>query len=179
MPNEEMPMSQIRRVVTGLDAGDKAAAVLDSVLPLKPGRSANPAAVLWITDSNPAGYSSQDTARPIGIPPPDNGSIFRVVEFLPTTDAEIAKIDRTHMTSVIGDKTPARGLPPKHPLVHRTRSVDYAIIVSGEIDMLLDDDTIHLKAGDVVVQQATNHAWINRSDRPCRIAFVLMDAKEP
>jgi uncharacterized cupin superfamily protein len=51
--------------------------------------------------------------------------------------------------------------------------------VSGEIDMLLDDETIHLKAGDVVVQQATNHAWINRGDKPCRIVFVLMDAKEP
>ena len=99
-------MSEIRRVVTGLDAGDKAVAVLDSTLPLNPGRSANPAAVLWITDTNPAGYSSADTAKPIGIPPPDNGSIFRVVEFLPTTDAEIAKIDHTHMTSVIGDKTP-------------------------------------------------------------------------
>ena len=102
-------MSEIRRVVTALDAGDKAVAVLDSALPLKPGRSANPAAVLWITDSNPAGYSSQDTAKPIGIPPPDNGSIFRVVEFLPTTNAEIAKIDHTHMTSVIGDKTPDSG----------------------------------------------------------------------
>jgi uncharacterized cupin superfamily protein len=70
-------------------------------------------------------------------------------------------------------------LPPKHPFVHRTRSVDYAIIVSGEIDMLLDDETIHLKAGDVVVQQATNHAWINRGDKPCRMIFVLLDAKEP
>ena len=172
-------MSEIRRIVTGLDAGDKAVAMLDSTVPLKPGRSANPAAVMWITDSSPAGYSSGDTARAIGIPPPDNGSIFRVVEFLPTTDAEIAKIDHTHMTSVIGDKTPARGLPPKHPLVHRTRSVDYAIIISGEIDMLLDDETIHLKAGDVVVQQATNHAWINRGTKPCRIAFVLIDGKRP
>ena len=172
-------MSEIRRVVTGLDAGDKAVAVLDSTVPLKPGRSANPAAVMWITDSSPAGYSSGDTARAIGIPPPDNGSIFRIVEFLPTSDAEIAKIDHTHMTNVIGDKTPERGLPPKHPLVHRTRSVDYAVIISGEIDMLLDDDTIHLKAGDVVVQQATNHAWINRGTKPCRIAFVLIDGKQP
>jgi uncharacterized cupin superfamily protein len=57
--------------------------------------------------------------------------------------------------------------------------VDYAIILSGEIDMLLDDDTIHLKAGDIVVQQATNHAWINRGDKPCRIVFVLIDGKEP
>ena len=57
--------------------------------------------------------------------------------------------------------------------------MDYAIIISGEIDMLLDDETVHLEAGDVVVQQATNHAWINRGTKPCRIAFVLMDGKEP
>ena len=63
--------------------------------------------------------------------------------------------------------------------MHRTRSVDYAIIMEGEIDMLLDEGEIHLKAGDVVVQQATNHAWLNRGTKPCRVAFVLIDAKEP
>jgi uncharacterized cupin superfamily protein len=63
--------------------------------------------------------------------------------------------------------------------MHRTRSVDYAIVLEGEIDMLLDDSEIHLRAGDVLVQQATNHAWINRSSRNCRMAFVLIDAKEP
>jgi mannose-6-phosphate isomerase-like protein (cupin superfamily) len=62
---------------------------------------------------------------------------------------------------------------------HRTRSVDYAIIMSGEIDMMLDDKTLHLKPGDVVVQQATNHAWLNHSTEPCRIIFVLMDSKQP
>ena len=64
-------------------------------------------------------------------------------------------------------------------MMHRTRSVDYAIILSGEIDMLLDDSEVHLKAGDVVVQQATNHAWVNRSGKPCRVAFILMDSQEP
>ena len=63
--------------------------------------------------------------------------------------------------------------------MHRTRSVDYAIIMEGEIDMLLDEGEIHLKAGDVVVQQATHHAWVNRGTKPCRVAFVLIDAKEP
>jgi uncharacterized cupin superfamily protein len=64
-------------------------------------------------------------------------------------------------------------------MMHRTRSVDYAIIISGEIDMLLDDGEVHLKAGDVVVQQATNHAWVNRSKEVCRVAFILMDSQEP
>ena len=62
---------------------------------------------------------------------------------------------------------------------HRTRSVDYAIIMSGEIDMLLDTGPVHVKAGDVIVQQATNHAWLNHCKEPCRIAFVLTDSQEP
>ena len=62
--------------------------------------------------------------------------------------------------------------------MHRTRTVDYAIVMEGEIDMLLDDSEIHLKAGDVLIQQGTNHAWVNRGTKPCRIAFVLIDAME-
>ena len=70
------------------------------------------------------------------------------------------------------------GPHPRHPLMHRTRSVDYAIVLAGEIDMLLDDSEVHLKAGNVVVQQGTNHAWVNRGRESCRIAFVLIDAEE-
>ena len=62
--------------------------------------------------------------------------------------------------------------------MHRTRSVDYAIVLSGEIDMLLDDSEVHLKAGDILVQQGTNHAWVNRGSDICRIAFVLINGKE-
>ena len=66
-----------------------------------------------------------------------------------------------------------------HPFMHRTRSLDYALIMSGEIDMLLDDSSVHVKAGDVVIQQGTNHAWVNRSQDVCRIAFIMIDAEEP
>ena len=83
------------------------------------------------------------------------------------------------MMKVVGPGAPAKGRPPKHPLMHRTRTVDYALILSGEIDLMLDDSEMHLKAGDVVVQQATNHAWINRGKEPCRIAFILVDSEEP
>jgi uncharacterized cupin superfamily protein len=62
--------------------------------------------------------------------------------------------------------------------MHRTRTIDYALILSGEIDMLLDDSEIHLKAGDVVIQRGTNHAWVNRGKTPCRVAAVLVDAKD-
>ena len=60
-----------------------------------------------------------------------------------------------------------------------TRTVDVAVILSGEIDMMLDETTVHVKAGDVVIQQAPNHAWVNRGTQPCRILFVLMDSKQP
>jgi uncharacterized cupin superfamily protein len=84
-----------------------------------------------------------------------------------------------HMMKIVGAEAPKRGLPPRHPMMHRTRSLDYALIMSGEIDMLLDEGEVHLKAGDVIVQQATNHAWVNRSGKPCRVAFILMDSQEP
>jgi mannose-6-phosphate isomerase-like protein (cupin superfamily) len=173
--------SDIRRVVTGLDANDKAIALFDSVLPLAPGKSGIPAANLWITDSSPPGLSSKEdnAAKPIGLSPPDNGTVIRVVEFPPLSSDAEAKMDPNLMMKVVGDHAPARGLPVKHPLMHRTRTVDYAIIMSGEMDMMLDDAMVHVKAGDVVIQQATNHAWINRSGAPCRVIFVLMDSKQP
>ena len=67
----------------------------------------------------------------------------------------------------------------RHAFTHRTKSIDYAIVLDGEIDMLLDDTQVHVKAGDVLIQQGTNHAWVNNSGKPCRIAFILIDAKEP
>jgi oxalate decarboxylase/phosphoglucose isomerase-like protein (cupin superfamily) len=67
-------------------------------------------------------------------------------------------------------------LPATHPHMHATDSVDYAIVIEGEIDMLLDDSEVHMKTGDIMVQQGTNHAWVNRGDAPCKIAFVLIDA---
>ena len=173
--------SDIRRVVTGLDAADKAIVLFDSRLPLNPGKSGNPAVNLWITDSSPPGFSFKDDSatKPLGLSPPDNGTAIRVVEFPPLDPAAEAKIDPDFMMKVVGDHAPARGLPVKHPLMHRTRTVDYAIIMAGEIDMMLDDKVVHVKAGDVVIQQATNHASINRGTQPCRIVFVLMDSKLP
>jgi uncharacterized cupin superfamily protein len=64
----------------------------------------------------------------------------------------------------------------RHAFMHRTKSVDYAIILSGEIDMLLDEGEVHLSAGDFLIQRGTNHAWVNRTNKVCRIAFILIDA---
>jgi hypothetical protein len=173
--------SEIRRVVTGLDPSGKAVVLFDSSVPFNVGKSGAGSANLWITDSSPSGFSfTEDAAtKPIGLSPPDNGNIIRVVEFPPLDPAVEAKLDPNLMMKVVGDHAPARGLPVSHPLMHRTRTIDYAVIMSGEIDMKLDDSVTHVKAGDVVIQQATNHAWINSGKEPCRVLFVLIDSKEP
>ena len=174
--------SDIRRIVTGLDANNKAVVLFDSRLPLASGPYGLASTNMWITDSYPPALSfTQDdpAKKPIGISPPDNGTKFRVVEFPPLDAATEAKMPPDFLMKTVGDKAPARGVKVTHPLMHRTRSLDYAVVLSGEIDMMLDETSVHLKPGDTVVQQATNHAWINRGKEPCRILFVLMDSKEP
>ena len=150
--------SDIRRVVTGPDANDgKSAAIIDSRVNVAPLATDLGRANLWVTDSYPISLSKSDTKdKSVGVSPPDNGTQFGVVEFAP--------YNADH---------------PAPPIWHRTRTVDYVVVVSGEIDLMLEDSVVHLKAGDTVVQQATNHAWVNRGKEPCRLVFVLMDAKAP
>src|SRR6516225_4973370 len=154
--------ADIRRVVTALDGSDKAIALFDGRVTLEPG--ATPSAKLWVTEA---------------ALPPDLGTALLVVEFPPLDPAEEAKMDPNFMMKIIGERAPRRGLPVRHPLMHRTRTVDYAVVLSGEIDMMLDDSVVHVRAGDVIVQQATNHAWINRGTQPCRILFALIDSRQP
>jgi mannose-6-phosphate isomerase-like protein (cupin superfamily) len=169
----------MRRVVTGLDENNHSVVLFDTRMPLKPAAPGIVATNFWITDSYPPGLSKEDpSGKPIGVAPPDNGTKFRVVEFAPLDKATEAKMPSDMLMKGIAN-APAKGIPVTHPLMHRTRSLDYAVILSGEIDMMLDDTSVHLKQGDLIVQQATNHAWINRGTEPCRILFVLMDSKDP
>ncbi|HEX3114784.1 MAG TPA: cupin domain-containing protein [Bradyrhizobium sp.] len=171
--------SDIRRVVTGLDERNHAVVLFDSPIPLKQDSPVISSTNFWITDSTPPNLSKQDTSnRPIGVSPPDNGTKFRLVEFAPLDSATEAKLPPEMIMKGV-NHPPEKGIPVKHPMMHRTRSLDYAVILSGEIDMMLDDTSVHLKQGDVIVQQATNHAWVNHGVQPCRILFVLMDSKEP
>jgi mannose-6-phosphate isomerase-like protein (cupin superfamily) len=173
---------EIRRVVTTVDENGKAVVLFDGDNPhkvVRPGRSVT-SRLVWVTDRTPADISgkSDRAGVPIGIAPPPSGSVFRIID-IPPTPPEIEKLEADFLHKQIGDHAPEKGLPPRHPLMHRTRTIDYAIIMQGEIDMLLDDTEIHLKAGDVLIQQGTNHAWVNRGSAPCRIAFVLIDSLEP
>jgi quercetin dioxygenase-like cupin family protein len=142
---------QVRRVVTGHDANGRAVVKIDEVsknlISSRPGQSA---CVVWTTESFPVNNAgdADEGLRQVGTTH-KNGTVFRIVEFGP-------------------------GVAPRN---HRTDSIDYAVVLSGEIDMELDDSVVHLKAGDVLVQRGTIHNWINRGSTPCVIAFVLIDAK--
>ncbi len=175
--------ANIRRVVTGHDRNGKAVIVSDGVTPvvhyapLRPGYSMNE---IWATYATPAVIDpvGEPTERQRLIEPPKNGAVCRIVEFPPEApwigdiDAEQAKAAFASLGSA-GAATPME--KPPHPLMHRTKTVDFGIVLSGEIYLVLDDSEALVRAGDVVVQCGTNHAWSNRSDQPCRIAFILID----
>jgi quercetin dioxygenase-like cupin family protein len=167
-------MKAVRRVVTGQRDG-KAVVLLDGAAPNQKLRKASGlvSTLVWVTDEAPADISGNaDRAeREIGVPPPARGTIFRVVDFPPESGTRSRE-------AVLKEMGVAHEGAARHPGMHRTRSIDYAVVLEGEIDMLLDGSEVHLSAGDVLVQQGTNHAWVNRGERPCRIAFVLLDARE-
>jgi mannose-6-phosphate isomerase-like protein (cupin superfamily) len=177
--NSSALAENIRRVVTGLDDKNHAVVLFDSRIPLKQDSPIISSTNFWITDSTPPSLSKHDTAdRPIGVSPPDNGTKFRLVEFAPLEAATEAKLPAEMIMKGV-THPPEKGIPVKHPMMHRNRALDYAVILSGEIDMMLDDTSVHLQEGDVIVQQATNHGWVNHGVQPCRVLFVLMDSKEP
>ncbi len=171
--------SGIRRVVTGHDAGGKAVVAIDAPAPNIRVRSANglTSTLLWVEDETPADNDgAEDKAnREIGVAPPDGGSVFRIVTF-PPEEAGGTAFSNADLKAELGlDASDAAAA--RHPSMHKTRSVDYAVVLSGEVDLLLDDSDVTVKTGDVVVQRGTNHGWANRGAEPCAVAFVLIDAK--
>jgi len=143
---------RVRRVVTGHDSQGRAVATIDEVSQnLRSARPGATACVVWTSQGFPVDNTgaADEGLREAGTTL-DNGTVFRILELQ----------------------------PDNIPRVHRTDSLDYAVIMSGEIDMELEaGDITHLKAGDVVVQRGTVHNWINRGPEPCVIAFVLIAAK--
>ncbi len=139
----------IRRVVTGHDANGKAAVRIDDQgTNAVAGRANQMRQVIWTTDDLPVDFNETGDdkgGREIGTTIP-GGSVFRIVEFGP-------------------------GVAPRN---HRTDSIDYAVVMAGEIDMEMDDSLVHLKAGDVLVQRGTIHNWVNNGTEPCVIAFILI-----
>jgi hypothetical protein len=175
---------RVRRVVTGHDAAGAATILSDGPVPFvhtisqRPGWEAHE---IWATSEMPVWIDrpGEPTARPRSIHPDADGTICRIVNF-PPEHTFIHKIDRAAALAsfaVAGSLHAAVEMDnPPHPLMHRTDTVDYGIVLSGEIYLVLDATETLLTPGDVVVQRGTNHAWSNRSlTEHCRMAFILID----
>ncbi len=174
-----MDIRPVRRVVTGHDAQGRAVVATDgparNVL-YRPSRPGVALTDLWATSDAPATRGDGDPVdRPVVLHPPRGGTVFRVVQFDPEDRQALARADGATAFAAMG----AAGnivAGARHPHMHRTDTVDYAVILQGSITMLLDDEDVELSAGDVVIQNGTNHAWSNRGQAACLIAFVLIDA---
>jgi mannose-6-phosphate isomerase-like protein (cupin superfamily) len=169
----------VRRVVTGHDAHGHAVVVMDGLAASVLNRPSRPGVALtdlWATAGRPTTRTDHDPVdRPVVLPPPPGGTVFRVVQFDPEDRQALARADGTAAFADLG----AAGnvvASQRHPYMHRTDTVDYAVVLQGSITMLLDDEDVELSVGDVVIQNGTNHAWANRGTTPCLIAFVLIDA---
>jgi len=155
MTEERAGFGAVRRVVTGHDQGHLAKPILDGIADNK--RSSRPevtSTLIWSSDKMPAdiaiGEDVEDMgARKLATQPPPDGTRFIVMEFLPGASGQM----------------------------HRTETIDYIAVLEGEIEMDMDASTVRMKAGDVMVQRGTNHAWKNRGTAKARLAIVLVDAK--
>jgi len=177
-----MSLPRIHRVVTGHDAQGRAVVSSDGPLPSVIEIAAIPGTVfheVWSTAASPAPLDNgaDPTLAPLMLPPLRHGTRVRFVDIPPDTDEFLAHgAERMHKafaeTGDTGASTVAQDSP--HPLMHRTESIDYGVVIEGELTLILDRGEVQLRAGSVVVQRGTNHAWANRSGRMCRMLFVLV-----
>lgn len=172
----------IRRVITQNDVNGKSFILEDSlvsnvkVVAERPGyRVSN----IWRTTESPASISAPDSVHEhVGVLPPKNGNVIRVIDYPPEPqDADELK---RQQDATFRSLYPDAGHDLKsneHPGMHITKTVDYAVVLSGEMTAILENEETILKAGDILIQRGTNHAWANRSGHAARILFVLLDGK--
>jgi hypothetical protein len=171
----------IRRVVTGHDASGKSRFIMDGAPPHVRCRSPGSTIVteIWRTDTAPADNSGavDPTTGPYSLTP-GAGSVFRIIVYPPDSQRLAALASERAALQDDGSGR-AKALDkgnPRHPGFHKTDTIDYAIVLKGEIWALMDEGETLLKQGDVLVQRGTNHAWSNRTEAPAVLAFVLIDA---
>lgn len=172
-------IAKIRRVLTGHDAEGRSTIIADGFatsvkeIPGIPGLALTD---LWETSGAPASNEghADAAARPVRLEPPPDGTIFRVVEFPPDATWR-KKSDLRQGFDAIGAGH-AQDLASSDPMMHETNTVDYAIVLKGEIHAVMEKGETLLRAGDVLVQRGTNHSWSVRGNQPALVAFVLVSA---
>jgi mannose-6-phosphate isomerase-like protein (cupin superfamily) len=181
---EDMAMT-VRRVVTGHDRNGKAVVVSDGPAPvhtnpLRPGQRSHE---VWKTSAMPIPIGREEPDPVTGkrqLHPAPHGTMFRISEVPPESDAIRSMTPeqaREAFRASGAEEASTWGRGGRHPLMHRTETVDYAVVLEGEITLLLDNEDVKLRAGDVVIQRGTSHAWSNRSGKPVKMLYVLIDGK--
>lgn len=176
----------IRRIISVDDAQGKSKAIADAPSPdvrTDPARPGFSATRIWVTDRTPARIANlTDTLdAPHTLEPPAGGSVCRIVTFPPDASwqGKVGAKDVQRYFEAMGSPDASTyGGKARHPYMQQTRTLDFCLVLEGRITLVLDDEEVELTAGDTVVQRGTNHAWSNRSDRPCVIAFSSHDAVE-
>jgi mannose-6-phosphate isomerase-like protein (cupin superfamily) len=180
-----MDATTVRRVVTGHDSDGKAIIQEDGAVPRvqRVGGEIGPLFhEVWNTRATPAPIDA-DSGEPheegIVLAPPKNGTRIRVLDISPEGDRleNLSEEDRRAHFAEIGaaDAVAGGAAAQRHAFMHRTETIDYGIVIEGELVLIMDEGETTVRAGDIVIQRGTNHGWANRSDRNCRICFVLID----
>jgi hypothetical protein len=175
-----------RRVVTGHDE-HRHAVILSDAPPTRVQQIGGPAGPtffeVWNTRETPAvidRQSGEPAESGLVLAPPRGGTRIRVIDFPPEGEA-IRRLSEAEAAARFGEMGGADAAQSKagapHPLMHRTQTLDYGIVLEGELTLVVDRGETTVRAGDIVVQRGTNHAWANRSGRNCRVAFVLIDGQ--
>lgn len=171
---------RVRRVLTGHTPDGKSTFVADGYAPNMKEMPSFPGLALtdlWETTGAPASNAGHADAadRPIKLEPPPKGTIVRIVEFPPDSNRP-KSADGSAGFKAIGAGH-AQDRHSSDPMMHRTRTVDYIIVLRGEIHAIMETGEKLLRAGDVLIQRGTNHSWSVRGSEPCIVAAILVDAR--
>lgn len=177
-------MTQIRRVVTGHDRQGKAIVLSDGPVPTVHSNPIRPGQLsfeVWKTHAAPvpiAADEAEPTTGPRSLQPPKNGNVLRI-SVVPPESEETRRLTPAEAQELFrksgAGEAATFGKGGRHPMMHRTETVDYAVVLEGEITLILDEGEVHLKQGDVVIQRGTSHAWSNRSGKNVKMLYVLID----
>jgi hypothetical protein len=170
----------VRRIVTGIDANGRSYIAEDGVSPAmfafdgRPGFRSNN---IWRTSSSPASVGAGDSVlEHRGLLPPKSGTLLRVIDIPPEDkDPEVRKRAAEAVFAAIYPDVKHNAANSRHPGMHITDTIDYAIVLQGELIAIMDEGETVMRAGDILIQRGTNHAWANRSGAIARIAFILVD----
>jgi len=174
-------IQRIRRYVTGHDSDSRSIVQFDDHAPNSTELAGWPGAgvtEIWVTGEMPVdnGGAEDRSLRPLRHDPTPLGTIFRIVEIPPESRA--GAMDADQAFEQLGSRNkPSAEDRERHPTMHKTDSLDYLVVLKGEMTMLMENGEALLKAGDCIVQRGTNHAWINRGTEPVLLAAVLVDAR--